>query len=162
TASFPQVQPHETGHFRAFVHEFLTPLVEFFFILHRLRPRFLITACLAQRGLRGQVVLPPLGILLMELLVADPFRRKYEADAITNEEVELAVAIYVRDPNTGRAHGAGEVALGVDLTGHARPRRLDQRSERQEVWRLPLAGLVLRPPDSAVFGATHQVQIAVA
>src|SRR5262249_10206543 len=67
------VQPHEAGNF--FAHELGTPLVALVVLLGCLGLRFRVAASLAQRRRRGLEVLLPLRKLLLELLLADAWRR---------------------------------------------------------------------------------------
>src|SRR5205823_544076 len=137
TGSLPKVQPNEAGHF--FAHELGAPLVGLVVLLGRLLPRLLIAAGRpAQCRLCGLEVLLPLDKFLLELPLADPFRRGNEGDAVPDEEVELAVTVHVSDPDPGRMGGALEVLLAEDLAVLDLGPRLDQRPERQEVRHLAL------------------------
>src|SRR5262249_57387052 len=149
----------EAGHLS--VHECsalaVHPLVRF----DRLFPGLLVGGR-TQRRLRSLEVLLPLGVLRLKLHAANALHRGNERDAVPDEEVELAVAIHVSDPDPGRTRGASEVALAEGLAMLDRRPRLDQRSKWLEVRYLALAGLVLCPVDAAVAAPAHQIQAAVA
>src|SRR5207248_306459 len=107
----------------------------------------------AGRVERGQGCLEglfPLRVLLLELLVAHPLHRGNERDRVPNDEVELAVAVDVSNPDPSRMRGAGEVALAEGRSVLNLFARLDQRLEGFQLRHLALAGLVPRPVDAAI------------
>src|SRR5262249_30350736 len=114
--SLLKVQPHEAGHFLA--HERRALAVDLLVLLARLLP-VLRVAGRVQRLQRRLEVLLPLGVLLLELLLADALRRGNQGDAVPDDEVELAVAVEVGDPDPGRMGGAGQGALPDGLPGPA-------------------------------------------
>src|SRR5262245_34274250 len=118
-----EVQPHEAGPF--FAHELRALAVEFVILLGGLLPGLRVAGCV-QRRLRGLEGLVPLRVLLLELLVAQALGRRRQGDAIPDDEVELAVAIDVSDPDPRCMRRTREVALAKELAGLDRVPRLDQ------------------------------------
>src|SRR5262245_36575975 len=103
-ASLPQIHPHKPRHL--FAHELRAPLVDLLVRIHRLCSLLLVLlvearACVAPFFL-------PRGVLLLELVFRDAFRGGDEADSVAYQNVELAVAVDVVDPDARRAGGAGE------------------------------------------------------
>src|SRR5262245_53823422 len=112
--SLLEVHPHEAGHFLA--HERGALAVDLAVLYSRLLPGLLIAGRVQRRQRRLEGLLP-LRVLLLELRVAEALRRGDEGDAVSDEEVEFAVAVDVGNPDPGGMRGAGEVGLAEGLAG---------------------------------------------
>src|SRR5262245_1159717 len=122
----------------------------------------LVAFRLAHRRLRRLQLALPLRLLLPHLGLGQPLRRLDQRDAVPDDQVELAVAVDVRDPDARGVRRPLQVRLPQHLAVLDRGGRLDQRPERFQHRRLALAGDVLGPVDAAVGGPADEVEGAVA
>src|SRR5262249_48280509 len=88
-------------------------------------------------------------------------RRTADRDGVTNEDVQLSVAIGVSDPYPRRVGRTVDVIFGQQLPLFARAARFDQYLERPQRRQFAGAGNIFGPVHAAVGRSTEQIQVAV-